>query len=127
MSNYNIFFRMMIEREGIISILEKSTSKFRLENLRKKYETGDFFSVVSYVGWQNFLFYIGYRSFFAEEWKRFPSLSQEKKKLNKVHGKVKNEGEFSYKESCPFLFEKNIKNFSRERVGIFHILWNNIL
>ena len=56
---------MMIEREGIISILEESTSKFRLENLRKKYETGDFFSVVSYVGWQNFLFYIGYRSFFA--------------------------------------------------------------
>ena len=63
MSNYNIFFRMMIEREGIISILEESTSKFRLENLRKKYETGDFFSVVSYVGWQNFLFYIGDKSF----------------------------------------------------------------
>ena len=65
--------------------------------------------------------------FSRREWKRFPSLSQEKKKLNKVHGKVKNEGEFSYKESSPFLFEKNIKNFSRERVGIFHILWNNIL
>jgi hypothetical protein len=56
---------MMIERKGIISILEESDIKFRLENLRKKYETGDFFSAVFYVGRQNFLFYIGDRSFFA--------------------------------------------------------------